>query len=210
MTATAGRSRRRDHREGQERVILAAAECFRRAGVAGTTMDAIADEAGIARPNLYRYFANKDELILQVIVREFRATHAERSRRLAITGPVGPLLCQALVMGFEIARQDELVSFNMSRDVVDLTAKLLSSHEAVSEVEGEYWGPLLAHGRSRGEIRDELSDSDIIRWFLANQFLFFERPEFVEGGGGIRERVEMFVVPAVLKCPTCPPVDSTN
>ncbi len=204
MTTTQGRTRRRDHREGQERVILAAAACFRRWGVAGTTMDAIADEAGIARPNLYRYFPNKDELILQVIVREFRATHAERSRRLAVAGPVGPLLCQALVMGFEIAREDELVSFNMSRDVVDLTAKLLSSHDAVGEVEAEYWGPLLAHGRSRGEIREELSDAEIIRWFLANQFLFFERPEFFEGGAGIRDRVERFVVPAVLKRPGWP------
>lgn len=193
-----GRQRRRDHREGQERVILAAAECFRRRGVAGTKMDAIADEAGIARPNLYRYFPNKEVLILQVIVREFRATNAERSRRLKVSGPVGPLLCQALMLGFEIAREDELVSFNMGPDVVELTAKLLSSHEAVLEVEVEYWGPLLAHGRDRNEIKASMTDRDIIRWFLANQFMFFAHPEFFTGTDEVRDRVERFVVPAVL------------
>lgn len=180
-------------------MILAALACFRRWGVAGTTMDAIADEAGIARPNLYRYFPNKEELILQVILREFRATHAERSRRLEISGPVGPLLCEALLLGFEIAREDELVSFNMGPDVVELTAKLLSSHEAVFEVEAEYWAPLLAHGRERTEIKDSMTDRDVIRWFLANQFMFFAHPEFFAGTAEVRDRVERFVVPAVLQ-----------
>jgi len=46
----------------QDRILDAAATCFRERGVEGTSMGDIATAAGLQRPNLYRYFPNKEAL----------------------------------------------------------------------------------------------------------------------------------------------------
>src|SRR5438270_14022155 len=91
------------------RVLDAAADCFKRYGVHRTRMEDIAELAGLARPNLYRYFPNKESLVLDVIVRETRVTHRKRLEQLQIRGPIAPLLVQAMVLGFEFAKNDELL-----------------------------------------------------------------------------------------------------
>ena len=48
--------------EAKARVCKAALECLKRLGLGRTSMTAIAKEAGISRPTLYKYFRNKDEV----------------------------------------------------------------------------------------------------------------------------------------------------
>lgn len=53
----------REHVDARRRGILGAAfRCFARKGVHGTTMQEIADEAGLSAGALYRYFAGKEAL----------------------------------------------------------------------------------------------------------------------------------------------------
>ena len=61
-------------RAGNERLILAAAEkVFAVQGYAGSTMAAIAQEAGLPKPNVHYYFATKAELYRAVIGRVLKA-----------------------------------------------------------------------------------------------------------------------------------------
>src|SRR5579863_2012464 len=61
-------------REGNERAILAAAEAvFAINGYAGATMSAIAQAAGLPKPNVHYYFATKAELYRAVIERVLTA-----------------------------------------------------------------------------------------------------------------------------------------
>ena len=57
-------------RQANEALILAAAErVFARTGFSGATMAAIADEAGLPKPNLHYYFGSKQALYLAVLQR---------------------------------------------------------------------------------------------------------------------------------------------
>jgi AcrR family transcriptional regulator len=47
-------------------ILRAAADLFGRRGYAGVQVDDVARAAGIGKPTLYRYFASKEELFLQV------------------------------------------------------------------------------------------------------------------------------------------------
>lgn len=53
--------------EVRERILGAALVAFASRGYAATTMSAIAQEAGVAVANLYRYYANKEELFEAVV-----------------------------------------------------------------------------------------------------------------------------------------------
>ncbi|MGW7683451.1 TetR/AcrR family transcriptional regulator [Kribbella sp. NPDC054772] len=66
--------RRRARHLGPERrrplILDAALEVFAANGYAGTTMQLIADAAGVTKPVVYDCFANRDELLLALLARE--------------------------------------------------------------------------------------------------------------------------------------------
>lgn len=87
MDSCAGQKRPRERvtmRSGQmrprERIIKTARELFRRHGMRGVGVDAIAEQAGTNKMTLYRHFGSKDDLIvacLRDVAAESDATWAE-------------------------------------------------------------------------------------------------------------------------------------
>ncbi|TDD25661.1 TetR/AcrR family transcriptional regulator [Kribbella turkmenica] len=69
-----GGPRRRAAHLGPERrrpmILDAALEVFSEKGYAGTTMQSVADAAGVTKPVVYDCFANRDELLLALLARE--------------------------------------------------------------------------------------------------------------------------------------------
>jgi len=59
----------------RERVLDQALEIIGRQGLEGLTMRALAGRLGMTAPNLYNFFANKDELYLSLVVRGFAMLH---------------------------------------------------------------------------------------------------------------------------------------
>src|SRR6516165_2404861 len=55
-----------------KRIIRAAEELFKRVGFRAVTMEAVAQEASVAKATLYGYFKNKDALYLAVCARMAR------------------------------------------------------------------------------------------------------------------------------------------
>ncbi len=93
------------------RIAAAAFELFAAQGYDGTTVDAIAERAGIARRTFFRYFRSKDDVIfadhdtLLATVNENLATQSEMSRcwrsaagsgwSSAVTSAIPPSRCSA-------------------------------------------------------------------------------------------------------------------
>jgi AcrR family transcriptional regulator len=59
--------------ELRESILRAAEALFAEAGYQGATMAQIAARAGMSTGNLYRYFANKDQLFYSIVTDEFAA-----------------------------------------------------------------------------------------------------------------------------------------
>lgn len=68
MTALSRRQQNRIERE--RRVLDAALKVFSEAGYSGTTMDAVALEAGLSKPTLYQYFESKEALFSAMLLGE--------------------------------------------------------------------------------------------------------------------------------------------
>lgn len=72
--------RRKDLPENRRACILNAARCvFARQGYAGTVVDDIAGQAGIAKGTLYLYFKSKEEIFLAALIEDARRME-ERTR----------------------------------------------------------------------------------------------------------------------------------
>lgn len=69
--------------ERRHRILAAAKELFSQAAFDSVQMDAIARTAGIGKPTLYRYFASKEELFLEVFKEALRELERQVEAALA-------------------------------------------------------------------------------------------------------------------------------
>ena len=74
----------------RERIIKTARELFRRHGMRGVGVDAIAEQAGTNKMTLYRHFGSKDELIVACL-RDVAAENEEIWSDLEAAHPGDPM-----------------------------------------------------------------------------------------------------------------------
>ncbi|MEW6016705.1 MAG: TetR/AcrR family transcriptional regulator [Pseudomonadota bacterium] len=80
-------------------VLEAAAQLLQRHGEAGFNTNAVAERAGVSIGALYRYFPDKQALMLALADRESRL-YAEEVQRLLAARPTGVALDRALIQAF--------------------------------------------------------------------------------------------------------------
>src|SRR3954468_873244 len=123
------------------RVLDAALTCIGRVGVAKTTLDDVAREAGCARATLYRYFPGKQQLLGALVAREAASL---RRQVLAAADGAGSLgeavtivittaastLQQHAALGFVAAYEPEIVlpylAFERESALLAVTAELVA------------------------------------------------------------------------------------
>src|SRR6202047_4387120 len=74
MTATAPETRRRRKAERPKEILEAAFEEFSRSGYAATTLDQVAERAGVTKGTIYVYFESKEHLFISMVREAVKAT----------------------------------------------------------------------------------------------------------------------------------------
>ena len=101
--STAGRATaRRPNRRGQvmrEKLVQAAAECFREYGYSKTRISDIVHRAGTAQGNFYRHFSSLDEIFVAALEPPLRELASSSGRRLPASSwksvrPIRPWSCK--------------------------------------------------------------------------------------------------------------------
>ncbi|WP_216892229.1 TetR/AcrR family transcriptional regulator [Nocardia alni] len=189
-----------DTRSSRRRAIIEAARVtLRDKGFDGTRMEDIAGQVGIARPNLYRYFSNKEDLVRALLETEIVSVNNQRRHLIPLSGSVRDLIVESLVIGAELSACNELLAVVFDEDLGRVAARLVAVDSDLMSMECDYWKPILEYGRGRGELMAGLSDERILHWFMSNHYVFMARRELVSGS--MRSWIEDFVVPPVLAAP---------
>jgi AcrR family transcriptional regulator len=121
------------------RIAAAAFELFAAQGYDNTTVDAIAERAGIARRTFFRYFRSKDDVIFP----DHDNLLDEVRRYLAATGDVPPVdaVCGAVRLVFRGYVSDAAVSvqrYRLTRSVVPLRDREIASVRRYERAFGKY------------------------------------------------------------------------
>ena len=69
--------------DARERILTAAERCIDRHGIRKTTIDDIACEVGLSRPSVYRYFADRDDLLVELNIRHARAMFSRAHKSIS-------------------------------------------------------------------------------------------------------------------------------
>ena len=182
--------------DARERILAAAERCIDRHGIRKTTMDDIACEVGLSRPGVYRYFADRDDLLIELISRHARALIDRAQRSVSRQTTLQDQVVESLLYIADHARRDPIMRHLIDPDSTNLGRRMITS--AASEMlRADWWDPYLDAALANNELPPGLPRSDIHLW-LGNVAAMVMRG--LEDGDGdlsrYRSILRRFVAPA--------------
>ena len=142
----------------RERILDAAAVCFRERGFAATRLADIAEHAGLQAPSLYYHFRSKEELIEEVLSIGVTRTHAHVKERVALVPADEPVERLRAAIEAHLAMVLETGNYSAANLRLygqmpdDIRKRLQKTQQTV----GRYWGKLLSDAQQAGAIRADL------------------------------------------------------
>ena len=178
----------------------AAEACVEQYGIAKTTMDDVAKMAGVSRPTVYRHFADRDSLILAVVMRRSRMLAARAAKVIQRFGSFPDQLVEGLLFMVEKGHKDPFVRLVVAPEHMDLANRILGG-SIPAELTYEIWEPILTAARERGELRADLDFAAVSRWLTYLIVLLLGRFAADDAIEDQREMLRTFVVPAFVPAP---------
>lgn len=190
-----------DSEAAQAHFIDAAEACFERYGVVKTTMEDIAKGAGVSRPTVYRHFADRDSLLLAVVMRRSRSLIGKAQAFMRQHERFEDQLVEGLLFMVKIGRKDPFIRLLVSPEHLDMAQQLLGATEAVVDLTQELWEPILAEAAAGGELNPDLDRREIARWLTHVKLIMVGRFDLAVDEDEIRNMLRIFLAPAFLPAP---------
>jgi|SRR5579872_2722719 len=140
----------------RETILEAALKAFSRSGYDGTSVDAIAAEASIAKGTVYLYFESKAEIYLSAIMHEANRLYQETERRFAAPGASGDKIEQFIRIRLEYAENHRdfcRIYFSEFGTTAALPPKIEKEIRKKYRLQTDLLASVINEGISKGEIR---------------------------------------------------------
>jgi len=180
-----------------DRLYEAALACFDRRGFRKTSMDDIAQEAGVSRPTIYTYFRSKKDVVLEVIVRQAAVLLAGVEER--VSGRQGlDRVIEAAYLGIQASNDNPYFrAFIAGGGATAWIAEILA-HERFQAVERGFWRPTIQQAIDADELRDDRDIDEIIDWIIFQQFALATHGEALGlSQADIRQRLHTYLAAAL-------------
>src|SRR6476646_1065991 len=150
--------------DARERILAAAERCIDRHGIRKTTMDDVACEVGLSRPSVYRYFADRDDLLIELITRHARALTSRAQKAMYRQSGFSAQIIEGILYIAEHGRRDPRTRHVVEPDGTNLGQRMIAS--GTSEMlRAELFDPCLDAAVTDGELPHGLPRADVHLWF---------------------------------------------
>src|ERR1700737_93475 len=149
--------------DARERILAAAERCIDRHGIRKNTMDDVACEVGLSRPSVYRYFADRDDLLIELITRHARALLDRARKSIARQSSLPDQIVESVLYTAEHARRDPLTRHCIDPDGTSLGRRMNASG-TTEIIRAEMWDPVLDAAVANNALPPGLPRSDIHLW----------------------------------------------
>ena len=126
-------------------------------------MDDVACEVGLSRPSVYRYFADRDDLLIELITRHARALLGRARKSISRQSSLPDQLVQTVLYTAEHGRRDPLTRHVIDPDGTSLGRRMIASG-TTEMMRAEMWDPILDAALAKNELPVGLPRSDIHLW----------------------------------------------
>jgi AcrR family transcriptional regulator len=179
--------------QGAARILAAAKQCYTESGVASSTIDDIADQAGVSRRTVYRYFDNKEAIILAVVEEQAHPFFEQMREELAEleTTDFRQLLIHCALFTVEYGPQIEGHEMLLGRQNFAATAGFYLKSTRMRNTMHELLSDCFHDAQQAGDINPEWQLHDLLNWMGRLIYSFIQHPE-------PKEKIEQLVTQYLL------------
>jgi AcrR family transcriptional regulator len=187
-----------DDEEARRLLLDAASRCIVRRGNSQIRMAEVADEAGVSRSTLYRYFPGRDEVLLGLML--MRVDKALGDLVRSLPNPDDPVhsLPEMVLARVESVEGDPLNEALFAAESTAVAAALEMGSQPIVEVLLRHYEPLLQRWKRAGRLYDDLDPASTVQW-LNTTTLFLLAPSWRHrSASDKRQFVEQYLVRALV------------
>ncbi len=186
--------------EVEERLLDAAELCFKQFGLGKTTMEDVARNGGMSRATVYRYFKNRDDLLLGVVEREALRTAEVIKARLAPIENPGEYIVEGVMQALIELPKRPALSMLYRADTVGVASRLVLTSERLVNVALEIVLPVIEPARAKGLLRENVDANVMIEWIYRLLTSYLTVPSTIATTEDeMRELLRSMLLPALLK-----------
>jgi AcrR family transcriptional regulator len=186
------------------RLCDAALRCIERSGLAKTTLEEVAAEAEVSRQTIYRYFANRDELLLDALLLELqRNSGPDRFDEVLAQIDTAEAAVDALVNGvvftLESIRANPKLSALLASEGDSVRATLAGASQLLFRHHTDDMRPWLQLGQKIGFFNPDLDADEMVEWLLRITVSLLTDPGPVERDSDqLRDYLRTYLTPAFV------------
>jgi AcrR family transcriptional regulator len=185
-----------DH--ARERILAGAERWIDRHGIRKTTIDDIASEIGLSRPSVYRYFTDRDDLLIELITRHARALLNRACKAISRQSSLPDQIVETVLCTAGHSRRDPLTRHMIDHDGTSLGRRMNASGTR-EMMRAEMRDPVPDAAVANNELPPGLARSDIHLWLGDVTVIVMRGLE--DGEGDVRRYrsiLRRFVAPAFV------------
>ena len=187
-----------DDDEARRRLLEAATRCIERRGNTQIRMAEVADEAGVVRSTVYRYFSSRDELLLGLLLLLIDAMMHDAAHELSRPADAAHSLIEMMTGAISSIPDDALTLALASSESVAVSAALEMGSDQIVDVMARHIGPVLEGWQRTGQLHADLDLRDTLRWLHTTSLFLLSPPWFKRSDAEKRTFIEHYLVRALV------------
>lgn len=187
-----------DDEEARRRIVDAAGRCIVRRGNTQFRMGEVADEAGVSRSTVYRYFPGRDDVLLGLILIRVDTALGELVRSLPHPDDPVRSVPEMVLTRVESVHGDALNQALFAAESTAVSTALEKGSRPIAELLLRHYQPLLERWKLAGRLHADLDPHSVVQW-LHTTTMFLLTPSWRDRPVADKRRfVEQFVVRALV------------
>jgi AcrR family transcriptional regulator len=165
-----------DQDEASRLLLSAASRCIEARGDINIAMGDVADEAGVTRSTLYRYFPSRIELVTALLLSRAEGFVAASVASLPDADSARKSLSAMILHPIERARNSALSIALFAPESQGLAVSVEMESDAVFEIAMRHYGTVLRLWQESGQLHSDLEIATIVRWISALALVLLSSP----------------------------------
>jgi AcrR family transcriptional regulator len=162
-------------------------------------MDDIAKRAGVSRPTVYRYFTDRDALIVEVVSRRSRAFSGRAREYIESRPTFEEKIVDGLSFLIEGGRKDPILRALLRPDNLGSASGILTGTNVAQDLTFEIWEPILVEAQAAGDMRADVDLREFCGWMADLELMMVGREDlFAPAGPSARDLIGGFLLPALV------------
>jgi TetR/AcrR family transcriptional regulator len=187
-----------DDEEARRRLVAAAVRCIVRSGTGRISMDDVADEAGVSRATVYRYYRTREDLLLGVLLSRLDAALDLIVGSLAEPANAARSLPELILVSIDLVYGDAVNEALFSPDSRSFVAAVEMTSEPIADGVYRRVAPLLRRWQADGQLAGDLDLPMTVRWLHRVSVMLMTSPWAELPVAEKRAFLDRFVIRALL------------